>query len=110
MVKNPPVNIGDSRDTDSIPRSRRYPGIGNGNPLQYCCLENSVDRVALLATVRGVTKRQTWLSDGAEHTLLHEGAPATLSSCMLETWLVQTETYTPDFEDLLQNKEHKIYQ
>ena len=41
MVKNPPANTG---DVDSIPGSGRFPGVGNGNPLQYSCLENSMNR------------------------------------------------------------------
>ena len=44
MVKNPPANAGDARDLGSIPGSGRFPGDGNGNPLQYSCLENSMDR------------------------------------------------------------------
>ena len=44
MVKNPPANAGDARDTGSIPGSGGTPGGGNGNPLQYSCLENSMDR------------------------------------------------------------------
>ena len=40
MVKNPPANVGDVRDTGSIPGLGRFPGEGNGNPLQYSCLEN----------------------------------------------------------------------
>ena len=47
----------------TIPGSRRSPGGGNGNPLQYSCLENSMDRGAWQATVHGVSKSQTWLSD-----------------------------------------------
>ena len=47
MVKNPPGNAGDARDTGSIPRLGRALGVGNGNPLQHSCLENSMDRVAL---------------------------------------------------------------
>ena len=43
MVKNPPANAGDIRDTVSIPGSGRSPGEGNGNPLQYSCLENPRD-------------------------------------------------------------------
>ena len=43
MVKNPPANAGDIRDTGSIPGLGRSPGEGNGNPLQYSCLENSMD-------------------------------------------------------------------
>ena len=44
--KNPPANKGDIRAVGSIPGSGRSPGVGNGNPLQYSCLENSVDREA----------------------------------------------------------------
>ena len=44
VVKNPPVNTGDVEDMGSILGSRRCPGVGNGNPLQYSCLENSMDR------------------------------------------------------------------
>ena len=53
MVKNPPANAG---DTGSIPGSRRFPGEGNGKPLQCFCLENSMDRGAQQAVVSGVTK------------------------------------------------------
>ena len=66
VVKNPPANAGDAGDvgdTGSIPGSGRSPGGGHGNPLQYSCLENPVDRGALQATVDRVTKSQTQLSD-----------------------------------------------
>ena len=56
MVKNPPANAGDTGDASSIPWSGRYPGVGNGNPLQYSCLENSRNRGAWQATVHGVTR------------------------------------------------------
>ena len=56
MVKNPPANAGDARDMGLIPGSGRPPGVGNGNPLQYSCLENSTDRGAWWVTVHGVTK------------------------------------------------------
>ena len=56
MVKNPPASAGDTGDTDSIPESGRSPGAGNGNPLQYLCLENSMDREVWQAAVHGVTK------------------------------------------------------
>ena len=55
------------RDTGSIPGSGRSPGEGNGNPLQYSCLENSMDRGAWQAEVHGVTKSQTQMSKHA-HT------------------------------------------
>ena len=50
-------------DPGSIPGSGRSPGEGNGNPLQYSCLENPMDAGAWLATVHGVAKSRTWLSD-----------------------------------------------
>ena len=59
VVKYPPANAGDLRDTDSIPESGRSPGRGNGNPLQYSCLENPMDREAWRATVHGVAKSWT---------------------------------------------------
>ena len=56
MVKNPPVNAGDTRDTGLIPGSRRFPGEGNDKPLQYSCLGNLMDRGAWQVTVHGVKK------------------------------------------------------
>ena len=46
VVKNPPAKVGDIRDTGSIPGSGRSPGGGHGNPLQYSCLKNPMDRGA----------------------------------------------------------------
>ena len=54
MVKNLPANAGDIGDVGSIPESERSPGGGNGNPLQYSCLENTMDREAWRATVHRV--------------------------------------------------------
>ena len=56
MVKNPSANAG---DPGWIPGSGRSPGEGNGNPLQYSCLENPMDRGAWWSTVHGVGKSQT---------------------------------------------------
>ena len=61
VVKNLPARAGNVRDLGSIPGSGRSPGGGNGNPLQYSCLENSMIVGALQATVHGVTKSQTQL-------------------------------------------------
>ena len=58
-VKNPPANAGDTRDMGLIPGSGRFPGEGNGSPLQYSCLENSMDRGAWLVTGHGITKSWT---------------------------------------------------
>ena len=63
VVKNLPASTGDARDSGSVPGLERSPGEGNGKPLQYSCLENPVDSGALWATVHGVTKSGTQLSD-----------------------------------------------
>ena len=57
-VKNSPANAGDIRDTGLIPVSGRSPGEGHGNPLQYSCLENPMDRRAWQGTVLRVAKSQ----------------------------------------------------
>ena len=59
MVKNQPANAGDTGDSGSVTGLGRSPGVGNGNPLQYSCLENSIDRGAWWPTVHGVAKSQT---------------------------------------------------
>ena len=61
-VKNLPAHIGDAGDMGSISELGRSPGVGNGNLLQYSCLENSMDRGAWQATAHGVTKSQTQLT------------------------------------------------
>ena len=60
MVKRPASSAG---DLGSIPGSGRYPRKGNGNPLQYSCLENPMDGGAWLATVHGVAKSWTQVND-----------------------------------------------
>ena len=56
VMKNPPANAGDARDVSSIPGSGRSPGGGDGNPLQYSCLENFMDRGAWPAIIQMVTE------------------------------------------------------
>ena len=60
-VKSLPSSVGDTGDADSIPGSGRSLGGGNGNPLQYSCPENPMDREASWATVHGVSKSPTQL-------------------------------------------------
>ena len=61
VVMNPPANAGNIRDVCSIPGLGRSPGGGHGNPLQYSCLEDPIDRGAWWATAHGITKGQTQL-------------------------------------------------
>ena len=56
VVENSPASAGDIRDPGSIPGSGRSPGGGHGNPLQYSCLKNPVDRGAWCVTVHGITQ------------------------------------------------------
>ena len=64
VVKNLPA----IQETDSSLRSGSSPGGGNGNPLQYACLENPMERRVWQATVHGVAKNHTWLN---MHALVH---------------------------------------
>ena len=61
--KESACNAGDRGDTGLIPRSGKSPGGGNGNPLQYSCLENPMDRGAWQAIIHGVAKSGTRLND-----------------------------------------------
>ena len=63
VVKKLSANAGDPRDVDLIPGWGRFLGEGNGNPLQYSCLESSMDRGAWWATVYGVTVRHDWATE-----------------------------------------------
>ena len=75
VVKNPPASARDPGDAGAIPGLGRSPGGGNGNPPQYSRLENSTGRGAWWATVHGVAKSQTRLSDST-HSSPHLASPA----------------------------------
>ena len=66
VVKNLPAQAGDVRDVGLVPEPGRSPRIGNGNPLQYSCLENPMARGALMATVHGIAKEL----NTTEHTCI----------------------------------------
>ena len=72
-VKKPPASAGDAGDTCSVPVLRRSFGGGNGSPLQYSCLGNSMDRGAWWATVHGVTKSPTRVSRQTDRRVLPQG-------------------------------------
>ena len=70
VIKNPPANAGDAREVGSISGSGRSPGGGHGNPLQYSCLKNPMDREAWRATVHRVEKTWTRLKQFSTHTCI----------------------------------------
>ena len=67
MVKNPPANAG---NTGLVPRAGRYPRVGNGNPLQYSCLGNPMDKGAWQAAVQGVKKELYTTEPLSTHTYI----------------------------------------
>ena len=67
VAKNLPANAGDVKDMGSIPGSGASPVGGNGNPVQFSCLENPIDRGAWQATVHRVTKSLTQLKQLSMH-------------------------------------------
>ena len=69
VVKNLSASAGDIRNRGSIPGSGRPSGGGHGNPLQYSCLENPMDRGAWWASAHRVTESRAWLSDSAHTTI-----------------------------------------
>ena len=81
MVKSLPANGEDLRDSGSIPGMGRSPG-GNGNPLQYSCLENPMDRGAWWATVHGVTQSRTRLK---QLSMAQQGQKVQMSSYKIST-------------------------
>ena len=68
VIKNPPANAGDIRDSGLIPGSGGSPEEGNGNPLQYSCLENPMDREACQAVVQRVIKSLTQFKQLSTHS------------------------------------------
>ena len=83
MVKNPPAIARDVRVVGIIPGSGRYPGVGNGNPLQYSCLENPMDRGAWQAIVDGIAKESDTTERMNTHT--HTNADDTLLGRQFES-------------------------
>ena len=79
VIKNPTTNAEDIRNTGLIPGSGKAPGGGHGNPLQYSCLENPMDREAWWATVQMITKNWTQLKWWHAHT--HTSLKILINSC-----------------------------
>ena len=93
MVKNQPSNAGDKRNMGLIPGSGRFPGGGNGNPLQYSCLENSMDRGAWQATDCRVAKESDIIAIEHEQDKPHCAASCRKSEtlfCILEHYITSS--------------------
>ena len=78
VAKNPPAKAGDARDVGSIPGSGRPRGGGHGNPLQYSCLENPMDREACQSPAHGVTRNLSWLFSEGKRDAFVERHPICL--------------------------------
>ena len=87
VVKNLPASAGDVRDSGLIPGLGRSPGGGNGNPLQYSCLENPMDRGAWQATVHRVAKSRTWMKRLSTHACLHLTTFQNRNLLVAKSWL-----------------------
>ena len=88
-AKEPTCNTG---DTGLIPGSGRSPGWGNGNQLQYSCLENPMDRGSWLAIVHRVSKSQTWLKRQLAHKCVH--------MCIDTHTYIHVYTYIHTYKDM----------
>ena len=88
MVKNPSANTGDLRDSVSVPGSGRSPGEGHGNPLQYSCLENPMDGGGWWATVHGVARSRSRLSDFTFTFHFHEMGKETATHSSVLAWRI----------------------
>ena len=86
MIKNPPANAGDMSDVGSVSGAGRSPGGGNGNPLQYFCLENSMDRRSLVGySLWGCKESETTKRTRAHtHTHTHTQPLAAAMKCQLK--------------------------
>ena len=101
VVKNPPINAGDIRDMGLIPGLRRYPEGGHGNPLQYSCLENPMDRGAQWVTVHRVTKSQTRPKYLSRHAQITVQATCGKESSYLRRHSFCGDQFLPNLEEMI---------
>ena len=88
VIKNSPLSAGDTRVVVSIPELSRACGGGNGNPLHYSCLENSMGRGGWWATVHRVAKSQTWLSPNMQKYQITQQIYDTICSPTNKVWVL----------------------
>ena len=98
LVRNPPASARDRRDSGVMPGSGRSPGGGNGNSLQYSCLENPMDREAWQATVHGVAKSQSRLNTHTHTNLIRVSTElgrqmSNTSACFLDIYTSQLKQW-----------------
>ena len=107
VIKNLPANAGVTGDVGSTPESGRSPGAGNGNLLQYSCVEKSIDREAWQATVHGAAKSWTLLSYWAgthTHTRTHTHAHAHTHARTHTRACTHTRAHTHTINQLFHNQ------
>ena len=98
MVKNPPANAEDARDAGSIPGSGSFLEVGNGNLLQYSCLENSTDREAWWAVREAAELDMTEHTYKVHHTLSFLFFSSSLKSGLKQILLQRTMSVFPSLE------------
>ena len=96
--KESACNAGDTGDVGLIPESGRSPGEGHGNPLQYSCLENPMDRGAWRTAVLRVAKSQMWLKRLSMHACIHHThcvytCPECLGYCLVSAGLLSVNIF-----------------
>ena len=96
MTKSPPANAGDGKGMGLIPGSGKSPRGGHGNPIQYSCLENSMDRGAWWAPIHGVAKSWTRLKHLSRH------------ACVLHLKFIYLENLTSNLTSFVKIQKSKI--
>ena len=95
VVKNLPANVGDARDLGSIPGLGRSPAGGNGNPLQYSCLENSKERGTWQGVIQGAAKSRIQWSTHTEQTTTRGKEYQEVSSIQARIFVFFVHCYIP---------------
>ena len=103
VVKKLPASAGDSGEVGLIPGPRRFLEEGNGNPVQYACLGNPMDRGSWRATVHGVAKSQTRLGIWAHTWKIHPVLDDQMLWCLATAMLANSHNHSLKYKHYLKN-------